>query len=67
MIVSLDWIKDFASFKLASQELADLLTGAGLESTVGENGDTHDIELTPNRPDCMSHFGVARELSLIHI
>ncbi len=65
MIVSMDWLKDFVSFKLAPQELADLLTGAGLESTVGENGDTLDIELTPNRPDCMSHFGVAREIALL--
>ena len=65
MIVSLDWLKDFVSFKLAPQELADLLTGAGLESTVGENGDTLDIELTPNRPDCMSHLGVAREIALL--
>jgi len=65
MIVSLDWLKDFVSVKLAPQELADLLTGAGLESTVGENGDTLDIELTPNRPDCMSHLGVAREIALL--
>ncbi len=27
-------------------------------------GDTvFDIEITPNRPDCLSHFGVARELA----
>ena len=65
MIVSMDWLKDFTRFKLAPQELADLLTGAGLESTVGENGDTLDIELTPNRPDCMSHLGVAREIALL--
>jgi phenylalanyl-tRNA synthetase beta chain len=27
-------------------------------------GDTvFDIEITPNRPDCLSHFGIARELS----
>ncbi len=65
MIVSIDWLKDFVSVKLAPQELADLLTGAGLESTVGENGDTLDIELTPNRPDCMSHLGVAREIALL--
>jgi len=25
-----------------------------------------DIEITPNRPDCMSHFGVAREISAIY-
>src|SRR4029079_12851006 len=27
-------------------------------------GDTvFDIEITPNRPDCLSHLGIARELS----
>ncbi len=24
-----------------------------------------DVEITPNRPDCMSHFGVAREVALL--
>ena len=26
-----------------------------------------DLDITPNRPDGFSHYGVARELSLIHI
>ena len=65
MIVSLDWLREFVDFKLAPQDLADLLTGSGLESTVGEGGEILDIEVTPNRPDCMSHLGVAREIALL--
>ena len=65
MIVSIDWLKDFVSFTESLEQLADKLTGAGLETTVSDGGDTFNIDLTPNRPDCMSHLGVAREIALL--
>lgn len=37
-------------------ELKDYLTG---------NGTSIDIDLTPNRPDCTSHIGVARDITLL--
>ncbi|MBH31721.1 MAG: phenylalanine--tRNA ligase subunit beta [Candidatus Marinimicrobia bacterium] len=65
MIVSIDWLKDFVSFMETPEQLADKLTGAGLETTVFDGGETFNIDLTPNRPDCMSHLGVAREIALL--
>ncbi len=65
MIVSIDWLKDFVSFTESPEEIADSLTGAGLETIVSDGGKTLDIDLTPNRPDCMSHLGVAREIAIL--
>ena len=40
-------------------------TGADFASYVGLNDTVFDIDITPNRADCLSHFGLARELSCI--
>jgi len=65
MIVSISWLKEYVDISLPSLDLADKLTNIGLESDVILNGKALDIEITPNRPDCMSHVGVAREIALI--
>lgn len=65
MIVNIDWLKDYVEFDLTPEDLVDILTNIGLESEVREDGKTIEIDLTPNRPDCMSHIGVAREISVI--
>ena len=65
MIVTVEWLKDYVDVDLSSEDLADLLTNAGHESDVIQDGKALDIELTPNRPDCMSHFGVAREIAVL--
>ena len=42
-------------------------TGTATNSTNQDNGDTlFEIDVTTNRPDCLSHYGVARELALQH-
>jgi len=66
MRVSLNWLKDFLEVKGGVDKVQSLLTMIGLEVTSLVNiEDDHvlDIEITPNRPDCLSIIGVARELA----
>ncbi len=68
MKISLKWLKDYVAISLDPQKLAHKLTMAGLEVEKIENvgGDTtFELEITPNRPDCLNHLGLAREVSAI--
>ncbi|MFQ6673736.1 MAG: phenylalanine--tRNA ligase subunit beta, partial [Fidelibacterota bacterium] len=65
MIASIEWLKDYVDITLSPEDLADLLTNAGLESVAEAGGKSLHIEIMPNRPDCMSHVGVAREIALL--
>ncbi|MBI5240617.1 MAG: phenylalanine--tRNA ligase subunit beta [Elusimicrobia bacterium] len=38
-------------------------TGGDVAASLGETGHVLELEITPNRPDCLSHLGLARELS----
>lgn len=61
-----DWIREFAEVEITPHEAAHLLTMAGLEVEAVEESDVGailDIKVTPNRGDCLSVLGVARELS----
>ncbi len=67
MKVSLEWLKEFVAIRLEPEQLADRLTLAGLEVVGVERirEDTvFDLEITPNRPDCLSVIGVAREVAV---
>ncbi len=55
---------DFAKTKLTPEELAEKLTLAGFLVEDIENG-VLDIEITANRGDCLSVFGIAREIAAI--
>lgn len=37
--------------------------GKGINEVFPDNDVVFDLEVTPNRPDCLSHLGVARELA----
>lgn len=37
--------------------------GEPINNVLPEGDTVFDIEITPNRPDCQSHFGIARELA----
>ncbi|MGB9180116.1 MAG: phenylalanine--tRNA ligase subunit beta, partial [Pyrinomonadaceae bacterium] len=66
--ISYNWLKDLVETKLAPRELAERLTMAGLAvEAVQEVGDDFVLEfdLTSNRPDCLSHLGIAREVGAI--
>lgn len=68
MNISFNWLKDLINIDQPVDEVAQRLTSVGLavESVHAHGGDfILDIDLTSNRPDCLSHFGVARELGVI--
>ena len=68
MKVSLNWLKDYVSAGIPAGELAHKLTMAGLEveSTAKVSGDTvFELEITPNRSDCLNMLGIAREVSAL--
>lgn len=65
MRVPIDWLKDFVQFDLSADALAEKLTMAGLEvEEVLETpqGTVLLLYITPNRGDCLSIFGIAREV-----
>lgn len=68
MIVSWNWLKQYVGLERSVKEVTDRLTMAGfnLESVEEVAGDTAiDLEITSNRPDCLGHIGVAREVSVL--
>jgi phenylalanyl-tRNA synthetase beta chain len=68
MKVTYNWLKDFVEIKIPARQLAGKLTMAGLEVTAVEEkgGDfVFEIEVTSNRPDCLSVIGIAREVAAI--
>ncbi|MCD6422431.1 phenylalanine--tRNA ligase subunit beta [bacterium] len=62
MQVSLSWLREFVKFDLSAQEVAEILSDLGLESEAC-SADIIDVEISPNRGDCLSILGIARELS----
>ncbi|MBI4683440.1 MAG: phenylalanine--tRNA ligase subunit beta [Nitrospirae bacterium] len=68
MKASYNWIKEFVDISMPPKELAHTLTMAGFEVEAIEQVDDDtifDIGITPNRPDCLSIRGIAREISAI--
>ncbi len=68
MIVSWDWLNDYVKLDMPVGQVTDRLTMAGLnlESISRVDGDTVvDLEVTSNRPDCLGHIGVAREIGVL--
>ncbi|MFL6466378.1 MAG: phenylalanine--tRNA ligase beta subunit-related protein, partial [Pyrinomonadaceae bacterium] len=68
MNISYNWLKDLIDIDLSAEETAAQLTRVGLAvDGIHPHRDDHviDIDLTSNRPDCLSHLGVAREMRVI--
>lgn len=70
MKVSLNWLKDYVALKQQADETARLLTSAGLEVKGVDafpdfKDEVMEIEITSNRPDWLSHVGVAREIAAV--
>lgn len=68
MQFSKNWIGEYVDLPESVSEVADRLTAAGLAvEGIEARGSDHvlDIDVTTNRPDCMNHLGLARELSAI--
>ena len=45
---------------------AELAIGTPISSVVGEPEIVFDLEITPNRPDCLSMIGIAREIAALY-
>ncbi len=68
MLISYNWLRDLTGTNLAPRELAERLTMVGLAvDAVHERAGDHVLEfdLTSNRPDCLSHLGIAREVAVL--
>ncbi|MEJ7576291.1 MAG: phenylalanine--tRNA ligase subunit beta [Pyrinomonadaceae bacterium] len=68
MLISYNWLRDLTGTNLAPRDLAERLTMVGLAvDAVRERADDHVLEfdLTSNRPDCLSHLGIAREVAVL--
>jgi len=64
MKINLEYLKNFIRLEEGKVEFKALLGDIGIE--VGEIADHNgqqvfEVEITPNRPDWLSHYGVARE------
>lgn len=65
MRISLSWLKEFVDVPGSTDELKACLTNLGIGvETVSHAGEDLllDVEVTTNRPDCLSHRGIAREI-----
>lgn len=68
MIVSWRWLADYLELPDSHEEVARRLALAGLnhESTSPHGTDwAIDLEVTSNRPDCLGHLGIAREITVL--
>src|SRR6202790_3700233 len=69
MKVVYSWLKDFVDVAATPQELASRLALSGTNIGGVENG-VHgaviDAEVSSNRPDCLGHYGLAREVAPIY-
>ena len=68
MKISLNWLKEYLDIKDANQ-LLSRLTSMGLEVdtvTKLKRDIVINIDMTPNRADCLSVFGIARDLSAVY-
>jgi phenylalanyl-tRNA synthetase beta chain len=74
MKFTFNWLNEFVAFGGAPQELARLLTMAGLEVeslTAMREPETNredwlfEVSVTPNRGDCLGLAGIAREVSAL--
>jgi len=66
MNISYNWLRELTGATLEPRALAELLTRIGLAVEVVHqisNDFVLEIDLTSNRPDCLSHLGVAREVA----
>src|SRR3989475_1294589 len=69
MKVVYNWLKDFVDVAATPHELASRLALSGTNIAGMENGPhgaVIDAEVSANRPDCIGHCGIAREIAAIY-
>src|SRR5947208_1726670 len=68
MLISHNWLRELTNTAFTPQELRDRLTNVGLAIDAVEEhaaDSVLDVEVPSNRPDCLSHVGIAREVTVI--
>lgn len=68
MLFSRNWLAQYVDLPDDPAELARRLTLAGMAvEQIERKGDdfVFDVDVTTNRPDCMSHLGLAREAAVL--
>ena len=69
MKLPISWLKEYVPIKESPEKLAEDLQFSGtiVASIEKENNaPVFDFEITPNRPDCLSAVGIAREIAAIY-
>ncbi|PYU73222.1 MAG: phenylalanine--tRNA ligase subunit beta [Acidobacteria bacterium] len=69
MKVVYNWLKDFVEVAAPPRELASRLALSGTNIGGVENGPhgaVMEAEVSSNRPDCLGHYGIAREVAAIY-
>ncbi len=67
MLFSFEWLCRYVEPEADVSTVAERLTAAGLavEGLEPRGSDTlMDVDVTTNRPDCMNHLGLAREVAV---
>ena len=69
MKVLYNWLKEFVELKAPAADLRTRLSMCGIAIDSLEETPTGlllDAEITTNRPDCLGHYGIAREAATIY-
>jgi phenylalanyl-tRNA synthetase beta chain len=69
MKISIEWLKEYIDVKESPEKLKEDLSMIGLlvESMAEVHGTAVlEFEVTSNRPDCLSHIGIAREIAALY-
>lgn len=69
MLVSWNWLREYVQPPASPEQVGQRLMASGLnlESVERVGEDTVlDLEVTSNRPDCLGHVGVAREIATLY-
>jgi phenylalanyl-tRNA synthetase beta chain len=68
-----EWLLDYVPVAAPPEEIGRRLTAAGLpldgiawRDSSNPRSAIYDLDVFTNRPDCMNHLGVARELAALY-
>ena len=64
MKVPLEWLKELVPIKVTAEKLAELIALGGLETHL-ISSDILEVDILPNRADCWSLRGIAREVAAL--
>ncbi len=68
MLVSRQWLHEYVQPNVPSEQWIERLTMSGLNhdgTTEVGNDQAISLEVTSNRPDCLGHIGIAREIAAL--